>query len=218
MRKPAITPGALPHRCTAGLVSLVIALAATASVGMMLWGAGSHSVVLASELGGNAAGKTPMTLEDRVAALTAELAQVRAETATLREIQNDTSAELSHIQASVAEAEIGLWALRTGTAENEARRLETAAQIASNLAQLKDETLHLRRAQDDAATEFGSLRASVANSEIGVDSLRASTGDIRQRIARIEAAGDATSSIARSHRHPGHKKWVAHAETREAKP
>jgi len=79
-------------------------------------------------------------------------------------------------------------------AENEARRLETAAQIASNLDQLKDETLHLRRAQDDTATEFGSLRASVANSEIGVALLRTSTGDIRQRIERIEVASEATSS------------------------
>lgn len=127
MRKPAVT-GALPHRGTAALVSVVVALAAAASVGGMLSGAGSHSVVLASELGGNAARKTPMTLE----ALTAELAQMRAETATLRETQNDTSAELSHIRASVAEFEIGLLALRVSTAENEARRLETAAQIASN--------------------------------------------------------------------------------------
>ncbi len=209
MRKPAMTPDASPHRGAAALTSVAIGLVAAASVGVMLWGAGSHSVLFASELGGNAARRTPMTLEDRVAALTAELAQVRAETATLRENQNDTSAELSHIRASVTDAEAGLWALRISTAENEARRIETAAQIASNLDQLKDETLHLRRAQDDTATEFGSLRASVANSEIGVASLRASTGDIRQRIGRIEAAADATSSIGRSRRHPGHKKWVA---------
>jgi chromosome segregation ATPase len=175
----------------------------------MLWGAGSHSVLFASELGGSAARAIPITLEHHDAALTAELAQVRAEIATLREGHNDTSAELSHIQASVAKAEIGISALRITTAENETRRLDTAAQIASNLAQLKDETLQLRRAQDDTATGFGSLRASVANSEIGVDSLRASTADIRQRIERIEVARDATSSIGKSHKHPGRKKWVA---------
>ena len=75
----------------------------------------------------------------------------------------------------------------------------------SNLAQLKDETLRLRLAQDDTATEIGSLRAGVANSEIRVDSLRATTGEIRQQIERIEAARDATGSIARSHKHQGHR-------------
>jgi chromosome segregation ATPase len=154
-------------------------------------------------------GETPMTLEDRVIALTAELAQVKSQTARLRASQGDTSAELSHIRASLANAEIGLDALRTTTNENEARRRDAAAEIASNLAQLKDETLHLRMAQDDTATEFGSLRASVANSEIGIDALRASTGEIRQQIGRIEAAGEATGSIGRSRKHQVHKRWVA---------
>ena len=150
-----------------------------------------------------------MTLEDRVAALAAELAQVKAENAKLRESQSDTSGELSHIRASLANAEIGLAALRTTTDENEAHRRDTAAQVASNYAQLKDETLLLRMAQDDTATEIGPLRAGVANSEIGVDSLRATTGEIRQQIERIEAARDATGSIAKSHKHQGRKRWVA---------
>ena len=209
MREPAMTPDASQHRGTAALTSIAIGLVAAASVGVMLWGSGSHNVLFASELGGSGARATPITLEDHVAALTAELGQVRAEIATLREGHNDTSAELSHIRASVTNAEIGLLALRSTTDENEARRLDTAAQIASNLAQLKDETLHLRRAQDDTATELGSLRAGVANSQIGVDSLRATTADIRQRIERIEVARDATSSIGKSHKHRGHKKWVA---------
>ena len=72
-----------------------------------------------------------MTLEDRVAALTAELAQVKAETAKLRASQGDASAELSHMRASLANAETGLEALRTTTDENEARGRDTAAQIAS---------------------------------------------------------------------------------------
>jgi chromosome segregation ATPase len=197
MRKPAMTPGAFPHRGTAAPFRVAIGLALAAGAGTMLWG--THSFAFASEFDRNAARETPMTLEDRVAALTAELAQVRAETAKLRESQGDTSEELSHMRASLANAEIGLGALRTTIDENEARRPDMAAQIQSNLTQLKDETLRLRMAQDDTATEIGSLRAGVANSEIRVDSLRATTGEIHQQIERIEAARDATGSIARSH-------------------
>ena len=204
MRKSAMTPDALPHHGTAAPFRVAIGLALAASAGVMLWGVGTHCVS-ASEFDRDAARETPMmTLEDRVAALTAELAQVKAQNAKLRESQSDTSEVLSHIRASLANAEIGLAALRTTTDENEAYRRVTAAQIASNLAQLKHETLHLRMAQD--ATEIGSLRAGVANSEIGVDSLRATTGEIHQRIERIEAARDATGSIAKSPKHQSHKK------------
>jgi chromosome segregation ATPase len=199
MRKPAMTPDALPHRGTAAPFRVAIGLAFAASAAMMLWGAGAHSLSFASEAN--------MTVEDRVAALSAELARVKVETAKLRERQGDTSEELSHIRASLANAEIGLGALRTTTDENEARRRDTAAQIEANLAQLKGETLRLRMAQDDTATEIGSLRAGVANSEIGIESLHATTGKIGQQIERIEAARDATGSIARSHKHQGHKRW-----------
>jgi chromosome segregation ATPase len=201
MRNSAMTPDAVPHRGTAAPFRVVVGLALAAAAGTVLWGVGTPSLSFAS--------KTPMTLEDRVAALTAELAQVKAGTAKLRESQGDTSEELSHIRASLANAEIGLAALRTTTDASEARGRDTAAQIEANLAQLKNETLHLRMAQVDTATELGSLRAGVANSEIGVDSLRATTGEIRQQIQRIEAAREATGSIARSHKHHGHRKWVA---------
>jgi chromosome segregation ATPase len=201
MRKTAMAPNAFPHGGTAAPFRVAIGLALAAGAGTMLWGVGIHSLSFASE--------TPLTLEDRVAALTAELAQVKAGTARLGESQGDTFEELSHIRASLANSEIGLAALRTTTGENEARGRDTAAQIESNLAQLKDETLRLRMAQDDTTTELGSLRAGVANSEIGVDSLRATTGEIRQQIERIESARDATGSIARSRKHQGHKKWVA---------
>jgi chromosome segregation ATPase len=196
-----MAPDAFPHRGTTAPFRVGIGLALAAGVGAMLWGVGAHSLSFMSE--------TPVTVEDRVADLTAQLAQVKAATAKLRESQGDTSEELSHMRASLANAEIGLEALRTTTDEKEARGRDTAAQIASNLAQLKDETLHLRLAQDDTATELGSLRAGVANSEIGVDALRATTGEIRQQIQRIEAARDTTSSIAKSHKHQGHRKWVA---------
>jgi regulator of replication initiation timing len=204
-----MTSDAFPHRGTAAPFRIAFGLALAASAGMMLWGAGTPSVSFASELGRNIASETPMRLEDRVAALTAELAQVKAETVRLREGHSDTSVELSHIRASLANAEIGLDALRTTTDENTARQGDTAARIASNLAQLKNETLHLRLAQGETATEIGSLRAGVANSEIGVGSLRTATGEIRQQIQRIEAARDATSSIAKRHKHHGHRKWVA---------
>ena len=233
MRK-SMTSDALPHRGTAAPFRVAIGLALAASASVMLWVVGTHCVsasefgrnaaeenrgftrypvaylsVSASEFGHNAVGETPMTLEDRVAALTAELAQVKAETAKLRESQSDTSEELSHFRASLANAEIGLAALRTTTAENEAHQRDTAAQVKAETAKLKDEMLHLRLAQDDTATDIGSLRAGVANSEIGVDSLRATTGELRQQIERIEAARDATGSIAKSRKHQGHKKWVA---------
>ena len=201
MRKTAMAPDAFPHRGTAAPFRVGIGLALAAGAGAMLWGVGAHSLSFTSE--------TPKTVEDRVADLTAELAQVKAATAKLRKSQGDTSEELSHIRASLANTEIGLAALRTTTDENEAHRRDTAAQVASNYAQLKDETLHLRMAQDDTATELGSLRAGVANSEIGVDALRATTGEIRQQIQRIEAAKDTTSSIAKSRKHQGQRKWVA---------
>ena len=164
MGKSAMTPDALPYRGTAAPLRVAIGLALAASAGVMLWGVGTHCVS-ASEFGGDAARETPMmTLEDRFAALTAELAQVKAENAKLRESQNDTSEELSHIRASLANAEIGLAALRTTTDESEAHRRVTAAQIASNLAQLKDETLHLRMAQDDTATDRCALVLRTARS------------------------------------------------------
>ena len=201
MRKTIMTPDASPHRGTAAPFRVAIALALAAGAGTMLWGVGTHSLAFTSE--------TPVTLEERVAALTAEFAQVKAGTARLRESQGDTSEELSHIRASLANAEIGLSALRTSTDESEARGRDRAAQIEANLAQLKDETLRLRMAQDDTATEIGSLRAGVANSEIGVDSLRTTTGNIRRQIEGIEAVREATGSITRRHKHHGRKKWVA---------
>jgi chromosome segregation ATPase len=259
-----MTPDALPYRRSAAPFRVGIGLAIAASAGVMLWAVGTHCVS-ASEFSRDVARETPMTLKDRVVALTAELAQVKAENTKLRENQSDISEELAYIRASLANAEIGLGALRTTTDEkeahpritaaeiasnldqieadntklrksqsdaseelsyiraslanaeislealrttideNEAHRRVTAAEIASNLAQLKHETLQLR----NTAPEIGSLRASVANSEIGVDSLRATTGEIRQQIERIEAARNATGSIAKSHKHQGHKKWMA---------
>jgi len=211
MRKSAMTPDALPHRGTAAPFRVAIGLALAASASVMLWGVSAHGVS-ASEFGPNVARETPMTLEDRVAALTAELAHVKIETAKLRESQNDTSEELSHVRASLANAEMGFAALRTATDENEAHRRYTAAQVASNLAQLKDETLHLRMAQDDTATEIGSLRAgvaksqndtseelshvraSLANAEMGLSALRTTTDE--NEAHRRDTAAQVASNLA----------------------
>jgi chromosome segregation ATPase len=209
MRKSATTPNTFPHRGRSASLRVAIGVTLAASAGVMLWGVGIHNVSFATEFGRNAARETPTTLEDRVVALTAELEQVKVDTFKLRVGQGDTFEELSNMRASLANAEIGLASLRTTTGENEARRRDTAAQLESNLAQLKNMTLRLRMAQDDTTTELSSLRAGVANSEIGVDSLRATTGEIRQQIGRIEAAREATSSISRSYRHRVHKRWVA---------
>jgi len=206
MGKSAMTPDALPYRGTAAPFRVAIGLALAVSAGVMLWGVGTHCVS-ASEFGPDAARETPMmTIEDRVAALMAELAEVKAENAKLRESQSETSVELSRIRASLANAEIGVATLRTTIDENEAHRRDTAAQIASNLAQLKEDTLHLHMVQDD---EIGSLRARVANSEIGVESLRATAGEIRQQIERIEVGRDTTGSIAKRPKPQRQKKWMA---------
>ena len=91
MGKSAMTPDALPYRGTAAPFRVAVGLALAASAGVMLWGVGTHCVS-ASEFDRDAARETPMmTLEDRVAALTAELAQVKAQNAELRESQSDTS-------------------------------------------------------------------------------------------------------------------------------
>jgi hypothetical protein len=198
MRNPALTPDALPHRGTTAPFRVAVGLALAASAGLMAWGIGTHRLSFPNAV--------PLTLEDRVAVMMAELDQVKADTAKLRERQGDTSEELSHIRGSLANAEIGLGALRITTDENEARQRDAAAQIESNLAQLKGETLRLRMAQDDTATEIGSLRGGVANSEIGVDALRAATSRIGQQIERIEAVRDATGSIAGGPKHQDHKK------------
>lgn len=201
MTNPAMTPDAVSHRGSSAPFRIAMGLALAASAGMMLWSAGGPRLSFASE--------TPMTLEERVAALTTELAQVKAQTARLRVHQGDTSEELAQIRASLANTEIGLASLRTATDENVARQRDAAAQIEQNLAQLKDATLRLRMAQDDTAADIGSLRAGMANSEIGLGSLRATTGKMRQQMERIEAARDATSSIPRRHRHHVHRSLLA---------
>jgi chromosome segregation ATPase len=200
MPKLTTKPDALPHRGTAASSRIAVGLVLAASASVVLWGVGTHNLSFASE--------TSVTLDDRVAALTAELTRVKRETAKLREYQGETSEELAHIRAGLANTEISLAGLRATTDDNEARRRDTTAQIESNLVQLKNETLRLRMAQDDTTTEIGSLRAGVANSEIGLASLRTTTGDIRLQIGRIEAVTDATSSIPRGHRRH-HRKWVA---------
>jgi chromosome segregation ATPase len=214
MRKSAMTPDALAYRTSAAAFRVAIGLALAASAGVMLWGVGTHCVS-ASEFAPDAARETPMmTIEERVAALMAELAEVKAENAKLRENQSDTSEELSRIRASLANAEIGVAALRTTIDENEAHRRGMAAQIASNLAQLKEDTVHLHMVQND---EIGSLRARVANSEIGVESLRATQAKSASRSSASRRTRPARSprDTSISARRSGWRSTEAHVVARD---
>src|SRR3954469_12104240 len=180
MRKPTNTPDAPSSSGTSSL-RIVLSLALAASAGVMLWsGGGANGLTFASN--------ASPTLETRVAALTSELAQVKAETAKLRDRQNDASGELFQIRASLTSAETGLATLRTSADDNEARRRDTADKLESELAVLKRLTIRVRSAQEDTATDLSGLRASAANSEIGIEQLRATTGEMRQQMARIETA------------------------------
>jgi len=192
MRNPTKTPDVPPSRGAASL-RIVMSLALAASAGVIWWSSGgAKSFSFASD------GKP--TLETRVAALTSELRQLKAETANLRERQSDSAEDLSQIRASLTSAETGLAALRVTTDENEARRRDSADKIESDIALLKRQTIRLREAHEDTATELSSLRASAATSEIGIDQLRTTTSELRQQMARIETAREATSSIARAHK------------------
>src|SRR3954454_18569863 len=108
MRKPAVTPDSVLHRGAAAPFRIAMGLVLAASAGMMLWSVDNHSVSFAGELGRNAAPKTVITLEDRVAPLSTELARVKADTARLRQGQSDNRVDLSHLRANLANAEIGL--------------------------------------------------------------------------------------------------------------
>ncbi len=192
MRKPAKTPQLPPSRGAASS-RIVMSLALAVSAGAVWWSTGGAKDFSFARDGAP-------TLETRVAALTSELSELKAETAKLRERQDDTSGELLQLRASLSGAETGLATLRTAADESEARRRDTADKIESNIAMLKRLTIRLREAQEDTAGQLGGLQATAANNQIGIDELRASTGDMRQQIARIEIARDATSSIGRPHR------------------
>lgn len=193
MRRPTKTPDAPPSSGTASL-RIVLSLALAASAGVMWWSSGGANSFSFASSGAP-------SLETRVAALTSELTQLKAETAKLRDHQADTSGELIQLRASLSSAETGLATLRTAADDNEARRRDTADKIESDIALLKRYTIRLREAQEDSSAEFGGLRAAAASSEIGIEQLRTTTGEIRQQVARIETAREATSSIGRPHKH-----------------
>ncbi|BAM91210.1 conserved exported hypothetical protein [Bradyrhizobium oligotrophicum S58] len=191
MRRSTKTPDAPPSSGTASL-RIVLSLALAASAGVMWWSNGANSFSFATGA---------PSLETRVAALTSELTQLKAETARLRDNQADTSGEIVQLRASLSSAETGLATLRTAADDSEARRRDTADKIESDIALLKRYTIRLRSAQEDASADLGGLRAAAATSEIGIEQLRTATGEIRQQVARIEMAREATSSIGRTHKH-----------------
>ncbi|WP_315782802.1 MULTISPECIES: hypothetical protein [unclassified Bradyrhizobium] len=193
MHKSPKTPDVPPKSGTASL-RIIMSLALAASAGVIWWsGGGANSF----SLGGNGS----PSLETRVAALTSELTQLKAETARLRDRQNDASGELIQLRASLTSTETGLATLRTAADETEARRRDTADKIEQDLALLKRQAIRLRAAQEDTSTELSGLRAAAATSEMGIEQLRTSTSEIRQQVARIETAREATSSISRMHKH-----------------
>ncbi|WP_316231312.1 hypothetical protein [Bradyrhizobium sp. SZCCHNR1051] len=206
MRRPTKTPDAPPSSGTASL-RIVLSLALAASAGAMWWSSGGANSF--------SFGTGAPSLETRVAALTSELTQLKAETAQLRDRQSDTSGELLQLRASLTTAETGLAALRTTADENEARRRDTADKIESDLALLKRQTVRLRGAQEDAATELSGLRTAAANSDVTIEQLRTSTGEMRQQLARIETAREATSSISRR---PHRVRRVARATEAQHEP
>ncbi|MFN5689998.1 hypothetical protein [Bradyrhizobium sp.] len=134
----------------------------------------------------------------------------------MRERQNDTSGEIVQLRATLTSAETGLASLRTAADVTEAIRRDTADKIESDIALLKRQTIRLRTAQEDASTELSGLRAAAANSEIGIEQLRTSTGQIRQQVARIETLREATGSIGRVHKH--RVKRIARAPETEPQP
>ncbi|CAL76197.1 conserved hypothetical protein; putative signal peptide; putative membrane protein [Bradyrhizobium sp. ORS 278] len=193
MHKSTKTPDVPPKSGTASL-RIAMSLALAASAGVIWWsGGGAQSLSFSME-------RSP-SLETRVAALTSELNQLKTETARLRERQNDTSGELIQLRASLTSAETGLATLRTAADESETRRRDVADRIESDIALLKRQAIRLRTAQEDTSAELSGLRAAAATNEIGIDQLRSTTGEIRQQVARIETARDATSSISRPHKH-----------------
>ncbi|GLH81826.1 hypothetical protein SSBR45G_67350 [Bradyrhizobium sp. SSBR45G] len=211
MHKSTKTPDVPPKSGTASL-RIVMSLALAASAGVIWWsGGGANGFTLA--MGG------PSSLETRVAALSSELSQLKAETARLRDRQNDASGELIQLRASLTSAETGLATLRTAADDTEARRRDVADRIESDIALLKRQAIRLRTAQEDTSAELSGMRAAAATNEIGIDQLRTTTGEIRQQVARIETAREATSSISRMHKHRARRvARAADAEPQLAQP
>src|SRR3954451_23285868 len=224
MLKSAMMPDALSHRGTPSRIAIGLALAASA--GVMLWGLGTHCVA-ASEFARNAAPETLLMLDDRVAAQAAELAKGRAENDKLRENPSDTSEELSQFRATLAKLDIGL-AART-TDEDEAHWRDTAAQIATNvaelklradalaaeLAQVKAENAKLRESQSDTSEELSHIRASLANTDIGLAALRTTTEE--NEAHRRDTAAQIASNLAQLRDEMLHLRMAADDTPRSAR-
>ncbi|MGJ5202686.1 hypothetical protein [Bradyrhizobium sp. HKCCYLR20261] len=208
MRKTVKTPDAPPSSGTTSL-RIVLSLALAASAGVMWWSSGGANSLSFAGIGSS-------SLETRVAALTSEITQLKAETAQLRDRQNDTSGELLQLRASLSTAETGLATLRTTADDSEIRRRETADKIEQDLALLKRQAIRLRSAQEDVTTELGGMRTAAANTDMAIEQLRTSTGEMRKQLTRIETAREATSSISRSR--PHRVKRVARAPETQSEP
>jgi len=215
MRKPAMTPGALPaSRHGRPFPCRHRSGARQAGAGTMLWSVGTHSLAFASEFGRSArARKLPLTLEGP---RRCPDGRARPGQGGDRQAAREPGRHLGGAFPYPREASLmprsALRRCAPTTDENEARGRDTAAQIAveSLPAEGRDAPPSAWR-RDDTATELGSLarrRGRTARS--------ASTALPRDQRARSASRSSASrlpgtrpSSIAKSHKHQGHRKWVA---------
>ncbi len=111
--------------------------------------------------------------------------------------------ELLQLRASVGGVETGL-ALFAAHGHGPKRGTcgrEDADKIQSDISMLRRVTILLRTAQEDQPANSAAWRASgAANTEIGLEALRTSTGELRQQIARVDMAREATGSIGKPHK------------------
>jgi hypothetical protein len=76
-------------------------------------------------------------VEDRLARLESELAQVKQQTISLHATQSDTSEELGHMRAGLANAEIGLQSLRSSIDESDPHGRQAAAALGRRVEHLE---------------------------------------------------------------------------------
>jgi len=134
------------------------------------------------------------TLEDRLNELASEVAQLRGEAVSLRSAQSDTTTELSHIRAGLANAEIGLDSLRASVDGHEASRHDAEAGFDTELNRLKAQTASLQASQGSIEDQLPSMRANIDNNEIGLVSLRATVDQFSKADSQTGSIGGAAAT------------------------
>jgi len=75
--------------------------------------------------------------KETMAQVGSELARLQQEIHSLREIQNDTSAELNHIRAGLANATIGLESMRSSIDESEQSQRQSTTELGRRIGRLE---------------------------------------------------------------------------------